>query len=85
MKTVLFAALVAVFTLGAVTTPAFAQESCKSKAIGKDGKPLAGAALNSFMAKCTKDECEPKAIDKNGKPLSGAAKASFMKKCQGSA
>ena len=85
MRTMLFAALFAAFTLGAVTTPAFAQESCKSKAIGKDGKPLAGAALNSFMAKCTKDECEPKAIDKNGKPLSGAAKASFMKKCQGSA
>ena len=85
MRTMLFAALFAAFALGAVTTPAFAQESCKSKAIGKDGKPLAGAALNSFMAKCTKDACEPKAIDKNGKPLAGAAKDSFMKKCQGSA
>ena len=85
MRTILFAALVAVFAVGAVTTPAFPQETCKSKAIGKDGKPLAGAALNSFIAKCTKDACEPKAIDKNGKPLSGAAKNSFMKKCQGSA
>jgi len=63
MRTVLFAALLAAFSLGIVTTPAFAQESCKSKAIGKDGKPLAGAALNSFMAKCAKDACEPKAID----------------------
>ena len=85
MRTMLFAAFFAVFSLGAVTIPAFAQESCKSKAIGKDGKPLAGAALNSFMAKCAKDACEPKAIDKNGKPLAGAAKDSFMKKCQGAA
>lgn len=63
-------------------SPALAQETCQSKAIGKDGKALAGAALKSFMAKCTKDACEPKAIDKNGKPLAGAAKASFMKKCE---
>ena len=59
--------------------PALAQETCQSKAIGKDGKPLAGAALKSFMAKCTKDACEPKAVGKNGKPLVGAAKASFIK------
>ena len=52
---------------------------------GKDGKPLAGAALKSFMTKCTKDTCEPKAVDKNGKPLAGAAKASFMKKCESEA
>ena len=80
MRTMLFAALVAVLAAGAVTTPAFTQETCKSKAIGKDGKPLAGAALSSFMTKCARDACEPKAIDKNGKPLSGAAKESFMKK-----
>ena len=57
----------------------------QSRAIDKNGKPLAGAALNSFMTKCAKDTCEPKAIDKNGKPLAGAAKASFMKKCQSDA
>jgi hypothetical protein len=60
---------------------AVAEESCRSKAIGKDGKPLAGAALNSFLTKCANDTCEPKAIGKDGKPLVGAAKASFMKKC----
>ena len=65
--------------------PALAQETCQSKAIGKDGKPLAGAALKSFMAKCTKDACEPKAVGKNGKPLVGAAKASFIKKCESEA
>jgi hypothetical protein len=62
---------------------AAAQETCKTKAVDKNGKPLAGAALTSFMKKCTQDTCEPKAVDKNGKPLAGAAKASFMKKCQG--
>ena len=42
--------------LGAIAvSPAGADESCHSKAIGKDGKPLAGAAKNSFMTKCEKD------------------------------
>ena len=60
---------------------ALAEGTCKSSAMGKDGKPLSGAALQSFMTKCAKETCEPKAIDKNGKPLAGAAKTSFMKKC----
>jgi hypothetical protein len=64
---------------------ALAEDTCTSKAVGKDGKPLAGAALKSFMTKCTKDACEPKAVGKDGKPLAGAAKASFMKKCQSEA
>jgi hypothetical protein len=62
--------------------------SCESKAIDKNGKPLAGAAKASFMKKCeadSKPSCESKAIDKNGKPLAGAAKASFMKKCEADA
>jgi hypothetical protein len=59
-----------------------AESACHSQAIGKNGKPLAGAALNSFMTKCTREACEPKAIGKDGRPLAGAAKASFMKKCQ---
>jgi hypothetical protein len=77
MKRVALAVLLATFAL----SPAMAQGTCQSKAIGKDGRPLAGAALNSFLTKCAKDTCEPKAIDKNGKPLAGAAKASFLKKC----
>ena len=81
MRTMLFAVL-AVFALGSATGAALAENSCRSKAIGKDGKPLAGAALSSFMTKCARDACEPKAVDKNGKALSGAAKDSFMKKCQ---
>jgi hypothetical protein len=65
------------------------QSPCAAKAIDKNGKPLAGAAKNSFMKKCAAGDapvdnsaaCEAKAIDKNGKPLAGAAKASFLKKC----
>ena len=51
--------------------------ACASKAVGKDGRPLAGAAKTSFMNKC----CEDSAVSKDGKPLSGAAKTSFVKKC----
>lgn len=61
---------------------ALAQETCESKAVGKDGKPLAGAAKTSFMKKCMTDTCATKAVSQDGKPLSGAAKASFMKKCE---
>jgi len=57
---------------------AIAQDAtCASKAVGRDGKPLAGAAKTSFMKKC----CEDSAVSKDGKPLSGAAKTSFVKKC----
>ena len=53
--------------------------------LGKDGKPLAGAAKTSFMKKCTTDACETKAVGSDGKKLAGAAKTSFMKKCQSGA
>jgi hypothetical protein len=67
--------------------------SCEAKAVGKNGKPLAGAAKGAFMKKCEKEaapasaaaSCEAKAVDKNGKKLAGAAKNSFMKKCEASA
>jgi hypothetical protein len=81
MKRFALAVLLSMLALGS----ARAEDACQSKAIGKDGKPLAGAALKSFMTKCTQDACEPKAVDKNGKALAGAAKASFMKKCEGEA
>ena len=32
-----------------------AASDCASKAVGKDGKPLAGAAKSSFMKKCEAD------------------------------
>jgi hypothetical protein len=81
MRGFALAILLSTFAVGS----ALADDTCQSKALGKDGKPLAGAALKSFMTKCTKDACEPKAIDKNGKPLAGAAKTSFMTKCESEA
>ena len=42
MKQILFAAMIMVLAIG----PAMAQETCASKAVDKNGKPLAGAALN---------------------------------------
>ena len=63
-------------------TSALAQSACETQAVGKDGKPLAGAAKTAFVKKCKKDACEPKALSSDGKPLSGAAKSSFMEKCQ---
>jgi hypothetical protein len=78
LRGVLLAALIATFAGGA----AFAQETCESKAVGKDGKALAGAAKTSFMKKCMAESCTTKAVGSDGKPLSGAAKNSFMKKCE---
>ena len=82
MKRIFLAAVIATFAAGS----AFAQDaSCETKAVGKDGKPLAGAATTSFMKKCTTDACETKAVGSDGKKLAGAAKTSFMKKCQSGA
>jgi hypothetical protein len=77
-RSILLAAFIATFAGGA----AFAQESCETKAVGKDGKALAGAAKSSFMKKCMADSCATKAVSADGKPLSGAAKNSFIKKCE---
>ncbi len=72
MKRIILAALITSFAIGSAMA-----QSCASKAVGKDGKPLSGAAKTSFIRKC----CTDSAIGKDGKPLSGAAKASFVKKC----
>jgi hypothetical protein len=78
MKRAVLVALISAFAIGS----ALAQETCESKAIDKNGQPLAGAAKNSFVQKCKRDACEVKAIDKNGHKLAGAAKNSFMTKCE---
>jgi hypothetical protein len=53
--------LLMILTLGST---AMAESACHSQATGKNGKPLAGAALNSFMTTCTREACEPKASAK---------------------
>ncbi len=81
MKKLILATTVLMFAMGG----AYAQSTCEAQAVGKDGKPLAGAAKTSFVKKCNKTSCESKAVGSNGKPLAGAAKNSFMKKCQSGA
>lgn len=76
MKRLMLAALITAFAAGSAMA-----QSCETKAVGKDGKPLAGAAKTSFVTKCKTDTCTPKAVSKDGKPLAGAAKDAFMKKC----
>ncbi len=79
MKKLFLAAVIATFAAGS----AFAQDaSCETKAVGKDGKALSGAAKSSFMKKCMHESCETKAVGSDGKKLAGAAKTSFMKKCE---
>jgi hypothetical protein len=80
MKRILVAVVVATFALGSAV---MAQDaSCETKAVGKDGKALSGAAKTSFMKKCTTETCEAKAVGSDGKKLAGAAKTSFLKKCE---
>jgi opacity protein-like surface antigen len=78
MKRIFLVAVLATFAAGS----ALAEDSCETKAVGKDGKALAGAAKTSFMKKCMADSCETKAVGSDGKKLAGAAKTSFMKKCE---
>lgn len=84
----LIAAAFALVTFSAVA----ADSGCEAKAIGKNGKPLAGAAKTAFVKKCEKNAatasastCEEKAVSKAGKPLAGAAKAASIKKCEADA
>jgi hypothetical protein len=76
MRRVILAALIASFVVGTA-----AAQSCDSKAVSADGKPLFGAAKMSFVKKCKRDTCVGKAVSAEGKPLHGAAKNSFMAKC----
>jgi len=56
--------LVALITSCVIGT-AMAQ-SCESKAVSAEGKPLHGAAKTSFVRKCKQDACESKAISAEG-------------------
>jgi hypothetical protein len=76
MRPIILATLITCFTIGSA-----AAQSCESRAVGADGKPLHGAAWTSFVKKCKRDDCASKAVSAEGKPLHGAAKNSFMAKC----
>ena len=76
MKRLIPALLIACFAVGTA-----AAQSCDSKAVSANGKPLHGAAKMSFVKKCKRDACGSQVVGANGKPLHGAAKNSFMAKC----
>jgi hypothetical protein len=80
MNRLILAVLIACFAVGTA-----AAQSCDSKAMGANSKPLHGAAKLSFVKKCKRDACGSKAVSAEGKPLHGAAKNSFMAKCMRSA
>ena len=49
MKRIILVALITSFAISTAMS-----QSCESRAVSSDGKPLHGAAKNSFMAKCKK-------------------------------
>lgn len=69
--------IVAVATTFAIATAAHA-ETCKTNAAGKN---LHGAALTSFMKKCTRDATASCNAQAKSQKLHGAAMTSFTKKC----
>jgi hypothetical protein len=73
MKRLAVAFLITCFAAGSADA-----QSCATRAVSQDGKPLSGAAKTSAIKKC----CESAAVSKDGKSLTGAAKASFIKKCE---
>ena len=80
MRRVVLAVLITCLAVGTA-----AAQSCESKAVGANGKPLHGAAKMSFVKKCKRDACGSKAVSSEGKSLHGAARNSFMAKCMRSA
>ena len=73
MKRIMLTALITWLAVGTA-----AAQSCDSKEVGANGKPLHGAAKMSFVKKCTRDACGSKAVSAEGKPPRGAARNSFM-------
>jgi hypothetical protein len=76
VRRIILTALITCLAVGTASA-----QSCDSKAVGANGKPLHGAAKTSFVKKCKRDACGSKAVSADGKPLHGAAKNSFMAKC----
>jgi hypothetical protein len=73
MKKIALALLISAFAIGSA-----AAQSCSTKAMGKDGKALAGAAKASFMKKC----CEDSAMSADGMKLAGGANTSYVNNCE---
>jgi hypothetical protein len=61
MRRIILAAAITAF---AVSTAA--AQSCETKAMSAEGKPLSGAAKTSFVKRCKRDACEGKAVSAEG-------------------
>ena len=68
MRRIILTALITCLAVGTA-----AAQSCDSKAVSANGKPLHGAAKMSFVRKCKRDACGSKAVSAKGKPFYGAA------------
>ena len=76
MRHIILTALITCLAVGTA-----AAQSCDTKAVSANGKPLHGAAKMCFVKKCKRDACGSQVVGADGKPLHGAAKNSFMAKC----
>src|SRR5262249_45586397 len=76
--------LAVLLTASAVgSAAAQAPGTCESRAVSKAGKPLAGAAKNSFIKKCKRDACAPRRSDRMANPLRAPQKtASWRSACE---
>ena len=61
MKSIIITAMITWLAVGTA-----AAQSCDSKAVGANGKPLHGAAKMSFVKKCKRDACGSKAVSAAG-------------------
>ena len=78
MRIIKALAIVAAVTLAASAAGAQQGTTCKVQA---GEKKLAGAALSSFLKKCSGDATAACSKQADDKKLSGAARTSFTKKC----
>jgi hypothetical protein len=69
MRHIILTALITCLAVGTA-----AAQSCDSKAVSANGKPLHGAAKMSFVKKCKRDACGSQAVGANGKPASRCGK-----------
>ena len=72
MRRIILTALITCLAVGTATA-----QSCDSKAVSANGKPLHGAAKMSFVKKCKRDACGSKAMSAEGKPLSRRCQEQF--------
>ena len=78
MRTIVFAAALALVSAGAFISAGHAQGTCTAQA---EAKKLAGAAKNSFMKKCESEATAACEAAAGKQKLAGAAKTSNVKKC----